>query len=306
MDDEDRRLKLPLRLSRLQMHGLGHHRELELSVIAQRDDHLLLGRQSTIERGQETGQHLVHLSLRLGAGAILGQGTPLGAGESVVQADRRPQVSLRRADLLRGEPGRRGQLARAPGAIVLSLPQSLCCLPAGPGQMIGAARFIEDRPADAPEQVGPPVILPGRVETIPLAIPGERIDGLAQAEQRSGLAIIYAHPPGRPLGERPRLGLGQVRVSGGQILLLSGQHIARIRSACAVAREPGIRAMTDTGNAIVLSAEIGCPACGRRIAGAWAPGSLTAGQRCACGHAFPATWPGWAFQPSVSVADTSP
>jgi hypothetical protein len=59
---------------------------------------------------------------------------------------------------------------------------------------------------------------------------------------------------------------------------------------------------------IRLSAEIGCPACGRRFVAIWAPGNRDgAAQQCACGHRFTAAWPGWKFQPErVTVADTSP
>jgi len=62
--------------------------------------------------------------------------------------------------------------------------------------------------------------------------------------------------------------------------------------------------------ALSLGAPLTCPECGSKVKGHWteSTGSPSArvvpqDQTCPKGHVFPATWPGWGFEPQVAIVE---
>lgn len=54
---------------------------------------------------------------------------------------------------------------------------------------------------------------------------------------------------------------------------------------------------------ITLRAPLACPQCGAKVAGFWTEVSIDgAEQRCGCGLAFTAAWPGFPFKPETIIA----
>ena len=54
------------------------------------------------------------------------------------------------------------------------------------------------------------------------------------------------------------------------------------------------------------AAPLTCPSCGRKVSGHWPGDCKTAAQKCPCGHAFEAAWPGFTFEPETIVIDREP
>jgi len=78
-----RRLQLPPRLGRLQVHRLGRHIQGQLLMEDQRQQNARDGREG-VERGHRGRQRLPDGDLGLDLSALIGERTPLQTDESVI------------------------------------------------------------------------------------------------------------------------------------------------------------------------------------------------------------------------------